>query len=1219
MLRLAHGFLLIAVFTTAASSSGEEASALAVQAEELLRTSLALQGDYDELCRHYLQFARRYPRSPLAELALRLVAHENRALLRSPAMLAADMEEIAEHPEATPYLRDVASKYLQTASGGAPRGDAVERWRSRGLILTWYVIGPFGRHGPAEFFRAHPPEQTQDMAGEMASEYGALRWLRVAVPLLQEHIDPWAWVWPSRGVVYLMARCRAAQARPAIVRVRSSASCRLFLNGALLLDMDRWQQEWPREVLVETGLRAGTNCLLLKLHAVDNEREVAVQMLDRDGRPLTMAWNEDAGEDSFSAEAGAAAAPPWQPMPFLQALRQAAHILPKAAWLQAAIALACGEQEMRDEALELARQICELEPRAPWFALLRAKAEASAVHRGIARCESDAQLAYQQLLTIQPNCAAALAEMARLAYRRQRYREALTYAEQALTANPRCLLAWETRIRVAVALGWLRESLSWRDEMQKLAPDAEATQAVCAAVAARWEQSADTAEALAALAQKHGVPSELAMESVRAFLRCGKKERARQSMQSLFDAFGGQPDIIIAGSAVLTAAGAVDEAIAGLRQIVSIMLHHDAAWRQLGDMLLAANRRDEAIAAYGRSLALRPGQHDLRRLLCHFKGESCAFWSPYALDALAELRRAAGLQASSHNVRVIDQTVLTVYPDGSYANYTHQVQKVITPGGVEEARSVPIYGQMLEVRTILPDGRGFLEPVRVPGRREFTMPAVQPGCAVEYKYLEEGETPADRLFRFPQWYFRSPDSEEEFLLSQYVVRVPRQFPFAYAARNFSEDVSYRQVEERDFMAHVWTGRRMPRPCHKPGSPHIDERLPHVAIASRRAWEDINWEILSREIPRCRLSRAIYRQAERLCQGATSAREKAHRLHRFVLENIEQRPSPLVAAQILDQRAGERTVLLLALLRAAGVSARLAAVRPNPAVLHEPPWDLPAAEHFPLRLVCAAVENGYLWLDMRYRSLDSGEILEDVHGGRCLLLDRQGGELRQLPTVPPENFSGREARVVVLLPEGGSRISGSRIWRNSDGHRLKEEMRLDNPDGRRGRCEDHLALSVAAPAVTKLHLPQLATTGPYREIFLASSDIFCHKRADGIWAAPLCLTPLRLLPKSEGDPLQRESGFHLSSYLIGEDLALFLLPPKAAIRRLPRGLAIQNAFGQYTLRLKAQEGKIAVSRRYAYHPQRIAPADWPAYVRAAQQIEEAEQQMIEWLMPEGMTP
>ncbi|MCX7933724.1 MAG: tetratricopeptide repeat protein [Planctomycetota bacterium] len=1212
--------MLCSAFAAVGGGSAAEAEALNQQAASLLRTPWALQGDSDSLCRHYLHFAQQQPRSPLAELAVRLACRTPAALLSHPGLLAADMEGIYRLPDASPYLREAAAAYLAAVAARKQSADALDRWRQRGLVLTWHIIGPFGRYGPADFLRPHPPEQMSDLDREFKSEYGELRWRRVALPPLSDHIDPWEWIWPQRGVVYLLAQCRAPQAVAALIRLRSPNSCRLFLNRALLLDMDRWQQEWPREVLVEAALQPGANRLLIKLYPVGEEREIAVQLLAPDGRPLPVEW-ENGEEIGNSANGSPAAAPTaaWQPLPFLRDLRQAAASLPQAAWLQAALALACEEQGLRDEALEAARQACALEPRNAWFALIRAQAEASASQRGAARCESDAQLAYRQALALQPDCAAAWAELARLAYRRQRYREALEHSEKALAANPRCLLAWEMRLRAALALGWLRESLRWRDEMKALAPEAEITQAVGAAVATRWDRSAELAAALASLTPQQGDRPELALEGARAFLRCGEEEKARQRALALLEFFSGRPDVVLASSPLLAAAGATSEALAALRQILAVLPHHEAAWRRLGDMLLAANQREEAIAAYSRSLALRPGQHDLRRLLCHLKGESYAFWSPYALDALAEIRRTAGMQFSGHNVRVIDQTVLAIYADGSYANYTHEVQKVLTAGGVEEARSVPIYGQMLEVRTILPEGRGFLEPVRVPGRREFTMPAVQPGCAVEYKYLEEGETPSDRLLRFPKWYFRSPDSEEEFLLSQYVVRVPKQFPFVYAARNLGEEVAYRQIEEQDFLVHIWTGRRMPRPRHEPGAPHIDERLPHVAIASRRTWEDVNWELLSLEMPRCGLSRAICQQAERLCQGASAAEEKARRLHRFVLEKIEPRPAPTVAAQILDQGAGDRAVLLMALLRAAGVPARLGAVRPAAAVLCEPPWELPAAEHFPLRLVCAAIDGGYLWLDVRYRGLASGEILEDISGGRCLLIDRQGGELRLLPVPPPENFAKREARIVVLAAAGSGRVISGRCWRGSAGHRLKEEMWRETARGRYGRCEEHLTASLAAPTVSSLHLPGLTAAGPYREISIAASDILCRPRAEGGWATPLCLTPLRLLPKSDGDPLQRECDFHLADYLIAEDRVLLLLPPGAALKRLPRDLTLQDAFGQYTLRLKAQEGKIMLLRRYAYHPQRIALAAWPAYVRSARQIEEAEAQMVEWVLPAEQTP
>ena len=77
------------------------------------------------------------------------------------------------------------------------------------------------------------------------------------------------------------------------------------------------------------------------------------------------------------------------------------------------------------------------------------------------------------------------------------------------------------------------------------------------------------------------------------------------------------------------------------------------------------------------------------------------------------------------------------------------------------------------------------------------MPALSPGAVVEYSYLQGDNASMDYGLRFPKWYLRSPESEETFLFSQYVVRVTPGTPFVYAARNLNRKIRFERKREAE--------------------------------------------------------------------------------------------------------------------------------------------------------------------------------------------------------------------------------------------------------------------------------------------------------------------------------------------------------------------------------------------------------------------------------------
>ena len=198
--------------------------------------------------------------------------------------------------------------------------------------------------------------------------------------------------------------------------------------------IDRLGEELPLDLLVDVRLGAGWNRILLKLYALDPDREVQVRILGKDGRPFPgLDW-----ERGRILHPPVAAPAPFagiaRPVPSLQRLREWVAARPQAASLRAALASACREQALGDEALTAIRQATDLQPGDAWLWMERARCELSARHLSPARRDSTARLGYQRVLGLQAGFVPALLGLASIEEESKRHTEAAELYQQALAA-----------------------------------------------------------------------------------------------------------------------------------------------------------------------------------------------------------------------------------------------------------------------------------------------------------------------------------------------------------------------------------------------------------------------------------------------------------------------------------------------------------------------------------------------------------------------------------------------------------------------------------------------------------------------------------------------------------------------------------------------------------------------------------------------------------------
>lgn len=183
-----------------------------------------------------------------------------------------------------------------------PLPHAVVEWlrreRTHGTRL-WLMCGPFANWDNAGHTTEYPPEQAMNIAGTYTGWRDTVRWTRrhatnehpVTIDLDKALGLPFS---GSAGIVpetyYAYAECTAASRQAAVLRVRTRASIKAWLNGAPVLDRLSDEPDLSVETAAQITLKQGRNALLLKISRVRTPAEFSISLESASRDPLLVTW-----------------------------------------------------------------------------------------------------------------------------------------------------------------------------------------------------------------------------------------------------------------------------------------------------------------------------------------------------------------------------------------------------------------------------------------------------------------------------------------------------------------------------------------------------------------------------------------------------------------------------------------------------------------------------------------------------------------------------------------------------------------------------------------------------------------------------------------------------------------------------------------------------------------------------------------------------------------
>ncbi|MCA9518073.1 MAG: hypothetical protein KC635_24210, partial [Myxococcales bacterium] len=372
---------------------------------------------------------------------------------------------------------------------------------------------------------------------------------------------------------------------------------------------------------------------------------------------------------------------------------------------------------------------------------------------------------------------------------------------------------------------------------------------------------------------------------------------------------------------------------------------------------------------------------------------------------------------------LLEDRYTRVFPDGAMLHRVHRLVRLLETSAVAEFGeiTVPDEAEVLVARTWKPTGTDWqpIEPEEIVEKSSVSLAALERGAVAEVAWF--WVDPADARTS-PGWEappFRFDSDRGPVRRARFELRYPAGAPLEIVA-----DPGVPAPLVADDGALVWEVRDRPRVLLEPLDPRPDRRLltvrarsgVTVAAAARRLADDV-----ASGLTVTPGVAALAREALSNAAPGASALERARTLHRFVRTEVHDGSEPVSQANAsfaAASRAGERAVLLAAMLRAAGVPADVALARPLSEGLVDPRADDVAAYSYPI--VRAQAEGRVLWLESASRYSPFDVLPPLIAGVPAMVLTPDAAPARVETPRPPAERGGE--RIVALRidvdPDGG---------------------------------------------------------------------------------------------------------------------------------------------------------------------------------------------------------
>lgn len=1213
-----------------------------------------VKGDFDAFLLEAAQFIGSHPDTPQAELLFSLVKRRAHRATNYQKVFEVLLEKILEG-ELTNGLNEEA--YRKTLAGFYRKRGLEEKARRvrtfEGYVLDCLMLGPFGNSYRACLDVAYEPERDlleKGVGGKaIGKEYvGTDRFRKLVwrkypyeLPVRSPAVNMFNYLRPSRGCAYALIQVRMDEAGAVLIDIRAGRYFKLWVNRAPVLDVNGDRKREASSHLVAVNLGEGWNQILLKLPngsftlALRDTRGRLIRDLELE-RGLTIHPVKQNFATLYEGDYNGGALRYYSKLaeekkddPLVLAAYSymlGTHGLDVDAFEAGEAALAAARAAAGEEQgnlfLEYYMSTCY--ENAPHYPHEMARNKAKELWDGIVKEKGDFVLAYEKI--------------AGYLTRDDKHEEALKEFKKISDMGLDNFYTHRLLLNIYTSMRWERETMAQIKEIEKRRPDYEwlydwweGYYSSRNNVAKAWEFTEKSYQL-----NKSG-DWFLRKQASRA-LRRGKLADALKIYQDILEK---RPDAhwaIYRIADIYRKQGKYADAIEQRKKLLEMYPESASDYETIGNIYRewagagSAGKWGKTYSAihwYEKSLILNPGDWTLRRYVQYLKGEDEDFWRPYACsqdEVMRLIKESGGKEAypKAKNLIVLDETITKILPDGSQVEYVHKVYKILDISGKDRHSTPYVSGELLELRTILPDGT-ILEPASVYG--SFTMPALNENVCIEQCYrTDSGYSRTPGEYESDRWYFQDSGYDEPVMKRRQVVII-REKPrdkktvdllakFRRSPWSISDFINLKQnkIKEKgvkftkkkvgDTIVYSWTSEKMPRIEPERYMPPRKEVLPNAQFTCVRKWSDFTERLKERTyvtgvIP----TKLIRKKANEITAKSADQYEQLKALYEWCMREIKGGYGGGEANAILLEKKGNRETLFMAFLNALEIPFDTVLIGPNPLTELDTEWGKPDPGHFGgslIRVKPVGQKCVYVTLDTRYSPL--GKIPEYYQGAPVYV---PGAGMEKIFYLPRELFDGRARREIFSI-NLDSLTAGATLEFPSTRSYGRKESYKDMPYPAREQYMEEFANHYFPGALLKsFNLPDLEKVGRMFEMnFTCLAPNFLTKKEGGEVLAKTAIDPLEL-QRSYADKATREFPMVLGSINLERTHVTINLADQYEVVKLPISLNERNDFGTYVLTFSRDGPLITIKRSYTILPQRIELERHEDFIEFCKKIDEAE--------------
>ncbi len=866
-------------------------------------------------------------------------------------------------------------------------------------FLDFQAMGPFKNSGVEDFERAAAPELIPDLKRVCAGKYGTVSWFPASPDRTGTISFDELFPETRNSFFYLSRVISAPRSGEYYLICGKTGYTDLWLDGRRIFS-DRTEHGFCHDqYFIRVHLAAGPHRLLLKAGDSDEGIRISLRVASADGARIHPGAGDNSGSAGQSALRGITF------FPALAELMKIRNPGPEELFSTGCLLLAARLGNHDDN--RGLRYLSGIPERHPLYS-------AACFYTALAHKDVEARDRYlNKSIRADPGNIESLRELAAIKISRNFVYEAYPLIEAIKKITPHAPWRHESSASLFMKLGWLPEAMRHAGALKE---------SPYPSIGHRLESSIfriekDYFHAIPCL-EKLIRADAFNLSRYQALLDChektGNPDAAELVLTRMIALFPNNSSLKLRLAGIVQNRRGPGPALPYLTAALNAAPGNRDILKALGTACHKLGKKDLAIHYFDLACRHDPDNHALRQYLRIIRGEAGEIGRYARKDDVMELAAPAMKYRDEPAAILLDETVITVNTDGSFelwvrkivmVNAQSEIRKfnnryIVLDPDAESVENVSCAIVRGLVRTEIPER--YRKSLSQPESRLYhnlealviPVPSLAPGDIIDLRYVIRNRGGGDYRYYFGEK-ITAGDSYRTLMFRAVLTHTADKPVYCHLkgidAKSFSSGKEGRKTVYRISLDNI-------APCKKERAmPDRSEILPAVYFTSHRSWDEFHGWYRSLLKNRIRIDAGMKEAVDTITAGKRDPLERIRAIYGFVTESIRyvgfefgvggiQPRGTDVTFHTKMGDCKDMSLLLVALLREAGIDARLALVRTRERGL--PYLAAPFAGEFN-HAICYVNHDGGFFLDPTAPDTGIRELPADDRATDAFVMDEKG--------------------------------------------------------------------------------------------------------------------------------------------------------------------------------------------------------------------------------------